>query len=544
MNADFVPVALKAGLVDHPPNDEEGRLYREIRRSRVLPQGICVINSACKVLVWTEMFDDDKSMVAFLDHCLKRFARFPDAKKPLPAERYMKFPSQRLADIEDNGKAPVIVERHSGGEHCPAKPRVPHGTIDARLFGRALNKDGKPVADTLRQEHYVEDRFHVSVTMQVALAKDLKDAGSERFRLVDDLARVLVSHAFLGELDVNPVVSINGSRGDLKQCEFWARRVERDDDDAVRVRIVGKSEAVGDQSGNGEKADQRRWHHEVSLTWEGILEMKKDRMSRLLLVARGTEKLKWGDVPLESELQKQRNLILEWAGRSRDLSRGVLYGIVGEPVAGDEADATEKGTGQPGQDIPDETRKQVVEALDGGPFLVFRDKVQEELKLSNDQRQQLMERFPDHARETAKVFEKIKDLKAEEREKEMQSHRQKAREKLASLLKETLKAQQLKRLRQVELQQQGLLSLGRPEIANELKITAKQRKQFLAVVLEMQKKIEPLIRKAQSGGKPEEIWPEIIKIRKDHEGKIEAILSDSQKKEWKDALGEPFDLGD
>ena len=432
MNADFVPVALKAGLVNNPPNDEEGRLYREIGRSKVLPQGICVINSACKVLAWAEFFDDDKSVVAFLDHCQKRFAEFPDAKKPFPAERYMKFPSQKLVDIEDNGKAPAIVERHSEGKSCPAKPRVPQGTIDARLFGRALTKDGKPVADTLRQEHYVEDRFHVPVPMQEALAKALKEAGSARFRLADDLARLLVSHAFLGELDVNPLGGHHGSKGDVTQSDFWARRVEGADDDPVRVRVEGKSEARGDQG-----SDSRLWQHEVNLAWEGIIEMKKDRMSRLLLVARGAEKLKWGHVPPESELQGQRNVILEWAGRSSDLSCGVRYGIIGEPVPDEETGGAQGAT----QEIPDEARKHVVEALGGGPFLVFRDKVQEELKLSDDQKQKLMEKLPDHAQETRKVFEKIKDLKPERREKELQSHRQKARDKLAALLKEALKAE-------------------------------------------------------------------------------------------------------
>jgi hypothetical protein len=181
VNADFVPVALKAALVNYPPNDEEGRLYREIGRSKILPQGICVINSACKVLAWAEMFDDDNSVVTFLDHCLKRSAQLPDAKKPVPAERYMKFPSQKLADIEDNGKAPVIARRHAEGKSCPATPQVPQGTIDARLFGRALNKDGKPVADTLRQENYIEDRFQVPVAMQAALAKALQGAGRDRF---------------------------------------------------------------------------------------------------------------------------------------------------------------------------------------------------------------------------------------------------------------------------------------------------------------------------------------------------------------------------
>ena len=68
VNADFVPVALKAGLVNFPPDDEEGRLYREIARSKLAPQGICVVNSAGKVLDWVLMFDDDQQVLAFLDH--------------------------------------------------------------------------------------------------------------------------------------------------------------------------------------------------------------------------------------------------------------------------------------------------------------------------------------------------------------------------------------------------------------------------------------------------------------------------------------------
>jgi hypothetical protein len=325
VNADFVPVALKAGLVNNPPNDEEGRLYREIGRSKILPQGICVINSASKVLAWAAMFDDDTSVLAFLDHCSQRFALFPGAQKPFPAERYPKFPSEKGPDVADNGKAAVIVERHAQGKSCPARPRVQHGTIDARVFGRALDNDGKPVADTLRQDHYVEDRFNLPVAMQEGLAKALKDAGMDRFRLADNLARLLTSHAFLGELDVNPVVGVNGSKCDLRQCAFWARRVEGADD-PVRVRIEGKSETRGVQSGE----QHGRWQHEVKLTWEGIIEMKKDRMSRLLLVARGSEKLERPHVPLN--LQSQLGVILSFAASAPDLNCGVCYGIMGEPI--------------------------------------------------------------------------------------------------------------------------------------------------------------------------------------------------------------------
>jgi hypothetical protein len=35
-----------------------------------------------------------------------------------------------------------------------------------------------------------------------------------------------------------------------------------------------------------------------------------------------------------------------------------------------------------------------------------------------------------------------------------------------------------------------------------------------------------------------------MKLRQEHEGKIEAILSDAQKNQWKEPLGKPLDLGD
>jgi Tol biopolymer transport system component len=60
----------------------------------------------------------------------------------------------------------------------------------------------------------------------------------------------------------------------------------------------------------------------------------------------------------------------------------------------------------------------------------------------------------------------------------------------------------------------------------------------------MQKTIEPLIKEAQTSGKHEEIRPKAMKIRKEHEQKIEAILDDTQKKQWKEMLGKPLDLAE
>jgi hypothetical protein len=277
------------------------------------------------VLDWVFMFDDDKSVLAFLDHARKRFGKFPDAKKPFPAERYMNFPSQKLADIEDNGKVVPIVERHPEGESCPAKPRVQQGTIIARVFGRALDKHGKPVADTVRQENYVEDRFNVPVVRQEALAKALAAAGTERFKIADDLARVLVSHAFMGELDVNPFGDINGSKAQRTDCTFWGQKVQADGNGPVRVHIDGKSEVAG-VAGEGQNSDGPLWQHQVKLAWEGLIEMKGNRITRLLLVASGTEKLKRGNKNAELGHQPGGHVAFI------DLDCGVRYGIIGEPV--------------------------------------------------------------------------------------------------------------------------------------------------------------------------------------------------------------------
>ncbi len=179
------------------------------------------------------------------------------------------------------------------------------------------------------------------------------------------------------------------------------------------------------------------------------------------------------------------------------------------------------------------------------PFIVFDPSVPEELKLSDDQKQKLKEKFPDHVQETMKVFEKIKDLKPAERGKAMQKHRQKSHETLSALLKDLLDAKQQERLLQVQLQQAGAFALlGQHEAFTKLKITNKQRKKFMEADQEMHKKIQPLIKEAESGGNPEKIHPKVMKIRQVHERRIEAILSDAQKKQWKKMLGKPFDLGD
>jgi hypothetical protein len=234
----------------------------------------------------------------------------------------------------------------------------------------------------------------------------------------------LVSHAFLGQLDVNPLGGIAGGEGaqnELKICEFWAQLRGPGKDGSTVLRIEGKSNAEG-RSGDSRRGDGRIWRHDVELAWQGYVEMKQDRMARLLMLAEGSENLEWRNV--FQNLHVRADVTQLPAGHSIDLSCGVRYGIIGEPVAADEAGADDA----PPQHLPDEARKHVVEALGGGAFLVFRDQVQEELNLSDDQKQKLLATFPEYAQQTKQVFDKIAELKPAEPEKELESHRQKSHE--------------------------------------------------------------------------------------------------------------------
>jgi hypothetical protein len=538
VNSHFVPVALKAGLVNNPPRGAEGQLYREIARSKIAPQGICVVNSSGKVLDWVLMFDDDRSVLAFLDHARKRFANFPDAKHPVAAQRHMKFPSARLDDEPDNGKAPPLIERHPGTS-CPATPLRPRGTVVVRAFGRALGKDGKPLADTLRQEHYVEDHFEVPVAAQEALAKALAAAGDRRFRMADGLARLLVSHAYLGQLDVNPVDAPGGT-GKLTRCELWMQKLPAKGRGPTWLRVAGRSEAAG-ASRDGQGGDGRLWSHEVKLDWEGLLDVQGERITRLLLIARGAEKLRWGN-KAAGVFEHQVDVARLPGGHAIDLSCDVRHGFIGAPVPAEQATDTPDRAAEAILDVPEEARRQLAGVF-GPTFLIFRAKVQQELKLSAGQKRKVERRLLATVQDAGAFFQKLDEAEPQEREEKLGPYRRQAQRLLAAFLEGVLEDAQRDRLRQLALQQQGLFALGEPDVARELKITDRQREQFMGLVQAMERQLRPLARQAQAGGAAA-VGPKMMKIRKEHEDKVAALLSAGQRKRWQEMLGKAFALGE
>jgi hypothetical protein len=191
--------------------------------------------------------------------------------------------------------------------------------------------------------------------------------------------------------------------------------------------------------------------------------------------------------------------------------------------------------------IPEEALKKLRHDV-GGSFIVSRDKVQEELKLTKEQKEKLEQLLREVLPHAVQLFQKIQGLDPAERRKELGAFRPKAQEKLAAVLKEALTDGQRKRLRQLELQREGLRN---GQIWNDLQVTDEQRKQFMAMIQRAQKETQRLLEELQKAGKSKgEIQPRVIKVRDDLESKLEGLLTDAQKKQWKEMRGEPMDLAD
>jgi hypothetical protein len=300
-------------------SSEEVKVFRSLYRSQVAPQGMCVVNAGGQALAWAMNHEDNEDILSFLDYGLERFRKNPDGQLPVTTERYMHYPRQRLEDYKTEVRTSPIPPGHRDLEGCPWWTLRPRGTVVARLFGRALDKDGKPKTDTVRQESYTEDGFDIAVKTQERLFRVLADAETARVMLPLELTREWVKHAYMGVLDVQPLDNPGPSKGELKKCDFWAQKAGTGKG-PTSWRVEGESEVfIDDKMTHGIPGDM----HEVKLKWQGFIQMDGDRVTQLVLSAGGQENLKF-----QSALHKP--------GECRfDLAGAVRFGVLGEPVTPD-----------------------------------------------------------------------------------------------------------------------------------------------------------------------------------------------------------------
>jgi Spy/CpxP family protein refolding chaperone len=163
----------------------------------------------------------------------------------------------------------------------------------------------------------------------------------------------------------------------------------------------------------------------------------------------------------------------------------------------------------------------------GTMFLLGQESIQKELKLSDEQ----VKKVKELAEKQGGGRPDFQGLSREEIMKKMAERRKVQDEAVAKILD----AKQLKRVKQLQLQQQGVRALSNAEVAKALKLTDEQKDKI--------KDIQTKAREA-AGGPRGDRSPEAQKkreeARKATTEKVMGVLTAEQKTALKELQGEPF----
>jgi Spy/CpxP family protein refolding chaperone len=174
----------------------------------------------------------------------------------------------------------------------------------------------------------------------------------------------------------------------------------------------------------------------------------------------------------------------------------------------------------------------------GGPgFLLTNPGVQKELKLTDEQVTKVREALAKVREDHRDDLEKLRDpdLPREDRGKLIQ----KLNEANTKALAGVLNADQAKRLQQITLQVQGVQAFNDPEVQKRVKLTDDQKDKLQKIGQGSREKMRELF---QESGDMQEVMKKMNELRKEVLTKAAGVLTDEQKKTWKEMTGAPFEL--
>jgi hypothetical protein len=166
----------------------------------------------------------------------------------------------------------------------------------------------------------------------------------------------------------------------------------------------------------------------------------------------------------------------------------------------------------------------------GGQVLLTEPTVQDDLKLNSEQKTKLKSVADKLREEWAENKDKIEKMTPEERGKLAKETSKKTNDAIVGVLDE----KQVKRLKQIDLQDRGPLALFDPEVRKALDVTDDQIGQVKSLV----KDSLPDMEKAYKAGDRTKL-DELVKSARE---KFQKIFTKEQKTKWAEMTGEPLKL--
>jgi hypothetical protein len=116
-------------------------------------------------------------------------------------------------------------------------------------------------------------------------------------------------------------------------------------------------------------------------------------------------------------------------------------------------------------------------------------------------------------------------------------------EALMKALADVLKPEQLKRLKQIQLQQRGLTgAIQDPAIQSQLKFTGEQKEGLKIIIDDANKEIKQIQEAARENKDFKATFEKTAAVRKERDERLTAVLNADQKKAWEAMIGETFEM--
>jgi Spy/CpxP family protein refolding chaperone len=179
----------------------------------------------------------------------------------------------------------------------------------------------------------------------------------------------------------------------------------------------------------------------------------------------------------------------------------------------------------------------------GGVALLTNKSVQQELKVDDAQAAKVNSFAEGLMEKQREQFQKLQDVPQDERRAKMQELGQAMNADLRKGLSDVLKADQVKRFEQIQLQQMGVLGApAMPRVQEALNLTDDQKSKLRSIQEEQREAMGELFQGGGGGGDREAARQKMTDLRKKGNDKAMAVLTDSQKSTWKELTGAPFEI--
>jgi hypothetical protein len=177
----------------------------------------------------------------------------------------------------------------------------------------------------------------------------------------------------------------------------------------------------------------------------------------------------------------------------------------------------------------------------GAASLLRFESVKKELKLSSEQRDKLQERLQELRNAQRERDRKLRELPPQERTFAKEYESSKPLAVLGDkIVNDVLTPDQRKRLRQMELHADGLHSFLKDDVQQQLQLTPDQKK-AIATLNDEHRRVASATLRFGKGGAPQ-FHEKADALHQEYVKKVTELLTEAQKKAWKDVTGEPFRL--